>query len=232
MNELGRHFIIILISSIDRAIHFSRVHSSFVAGISRRLLGPARSLRRLTSTLRRSSSGGTTVRKGAMGLHRSYTHVRRVISNLLLLVGTRRPVLPATDGHVGIVRRIGAIINTRHSVTRQHNVSVRVSNSRSLSVGKRNRRVRTTITGLLRGTVTCSPSNGNVAMSIGPGRSNAGILLDILSHNYNVTRGRRDHVFRQFCHNNGRGKCSRRNVNLNLTVIGRITLARRNSTSI
>lgn len=213
-------------------MQFSRIHSSFVAGISRRLLRPARSLRRLTSVIRQNNTDRRSIRHGTARLHRSYSHLRRVVSSLLLLVGTRRPVLPATSGHVGIVRRMRTIIRTRLSVTTRHNVAVIANNSRSLYVGNRTSRVRTTLTGLVRGTVACSGSNSAIGIITGTGRRRARTMVDILSQNGNVTVNRRGHVFRQFCHNDGRGRRSNSNVNLKLTVIGRITLARRNSTSI
>lgn len=216
---------------MDRTVQFSRIHSSFVAGISRRLLDPASTLTGLTSSLRTKGLSRQRIVSSTQRIGSDYDGLGRVMSSLLLLVHTRRPVAPSSTGQLGIVKRLQRITRHLRPLTTRSGIRLGITNSRSLIVGNRASRVSDTIAGLVRGTVKCSPIGNAIDIStIGSG-SKRRTMVQIVSRNINVTGGSRTHVFRQFCHNSSRDRHATSNINLNLTVIGRITLARRNSMS-
>lgn len=229
MKHVGRRFIVILVASIDSIVHFTRIHSSFVAGISRRLLNPARTLTGLTSSLRSNGLSRRRITTSTHRIHSDYDGLGRVISSLLLLVHTRRPVAPSSTGQLGIVRRLETATTQLRPRTTRTNIRLGVGNSSSLIVGNRTSRVSDTIAGLVRGTVNCSGRGNIIDISTSGSGSNSHTIVHIVSRNANVTGGSRTHVFRQFCQNIRRDGHATSNINLNLTVIGRITLARRNS---
>lgn len=203
-----------------------------MSGISRRLLRPAHTLRQLTSSLRDTSIDRRRLSGRTQRIQRSYIQLSHVVSSLLVLVGTRRPIATSRTGHYSLFSRISKTISSLTNTTQSTKIRIQINNGDPIVVRKRTSRVHVTIHGVIRGTVICSRPNKTINISITLSSSKGGTIIHIVSRNRNIPGTSLPHVFRQFCHNSGRGRHAASNVNLKLTVIGRTTLTRRNSIAI
>ncbi len=173
-------------------------------------------------------------RRGERRLVREYCVRGRELEGLLHSISLVAEVRSNANGVRGrriIVGSLLSRVTCRLSIVpRRREVSLGVSFEREMIIGNGRSLVKSVFEGLARGTVSCS-RNGAVCVALTRGaRSSYEVVFR--SSKRNISRDGLPELFREFCEISGKHSEDGKKAKLNLTVIGRTILFRKNAVDI